>query len=281
MLFHAVKYWRIDISRSNQIVPICNKGPESIRHLLFVCPVAIQVWKLLGVWDVIQRGLAMNTCGEVMLDYLLSLPDDHIHVLGLPKLRETVATCCWYLWWERRKITHGGDPQTAPQINLVVRSLAENFIVANSPRPRVHLGGWMRPRTGYVKLNVDASFDQDLLEGSAGAVIRDHKGKFIAAANEKLRVCYDAFTAEAIAIRFGLNLARTTGCSKVEVNSDNSDVVEALREGYSALVASAIFDDCYFMSLEFSHIVYEHYFRENNKVAHELASLARFNPPDV
>ena len=46
-------------------------------------------------------------------------------------------------------------------------------------------------------------------------------------------------------------------------------------------MANAIFDDCYFMSLDFSHIVFEHCYRENNKVAHELARLARFTPPNV
>jgi len=40
--------------------------------------------------------------------------------------------------------------------------------------------------TDYVKLNMDASFDHDLLEDLVGAVIRDHSGKFIAVANEKL-----------------------------------------------------------------------------------------------
>jgi len=35
------------------------------------------------------------------------------------------------------------------------------------------------------------------------------------------------------------------------------------------------------MSLDFSHIVFEHCFREKNTVAHELARLARFTPPDV
>ena len=78
-----------------------------------------------------------------------------------------------------------------------------------------------------------------------------------------------------------MNLARTTGCSKIEINSDRMEVVEALKEGYSSSVASCIFDDCYFMSLDFSHIVFKHCYRENNKVAHELARLARFTPPDV
>ena len=35
------------------------------------------------------------------------------------------------------------------------------------------------------------------------------------------------------------------------------------------------------MSLDFTHIIYEHCCRENNKVAHELARVVKFNPPGV
>ena len=139
----------------------------------------------------------------------------------------------------------------------------------------------MRPRNGYVKLNVDAGFDHDSLEGSVGAIIRDHNGNFVAAANEKLNICYDAITVEAIAVRFGLNLARAAGCNKIELNSDSLEVINALKEGSSSSVASAIFDDCFFMSLDFTHIIFEHCCRDNNKVAHELARVVKFNPPGV
>ena len=71
-----------------------------------------------------------------------------------------------------------------------------------------------------MKLNVDAGFDEDKLEGSVDATIRDHNGKFIEAANEKMSVCFDAFTPEGTAVRFGLNLARTVGCNKLELESD-------------------------------------------------------------
>ncbi|KAI4963568.1 hypothetical protein ZWY2020_011359 [Hordeum vulgare] len=104
---------------------------------------------------------------------------------------------------------------------------------------------------------------------------------FIAVVNEKLEICHDAFTVEAIAVMFDLNLARTAGCSWIKVNSDNVEVISALKEGYSSSVATTIFDDCYFLSFDFDHIVFEHCYRENNKVAHELARLARFTPPDV
>ena len=36
-----------------------------------------------------------------------------------------------------------------------------------------------------MKLNMDAGFDNDLLEGTVGAVLRDHKGKFVAPRKKK------------------------------------------------------------------------------------------------
>lgn len=94
------------------------------------------------------------------------------------------------------------------------------------------------------------------LQGIIGEVLRDHDGKFIAAVNEKSEFCFDAFMAEALALRFGLNFARTVECNKVEVNSDNVNVITTMHNGVSSSVASAIFDDCYFMSLKFTHIIF-------------------------
>ncbi|KAE8809873.1 hypothetical protein D1007_13465 [Hordeum vulgare] len=141
-------------------------------------------------------------------------------------------------------------------INLAARALAANLIVASSSKPKIRVGGWKKPRNDSVKLIVDAGFDHDSLEGSVGVVIRDHNDKFIAVANEKIEICYDAFIAEAIAVRFGLNLGRRVGCSRIEVNSDNVKVISTLNEGYSSSVAGTIFDDSYFLSLDFNHIVF-------------------------
>ena len=38
-------------------------------------------------------------------------------------------------------------------------------------------GGWIRPPLLFVKLNVDASFNQDLLRGTADAVLRSVRRK--------------------------------------------------------------------------------------------------------
>ena len=86
----------------------------------------------------------------------------------------------------------------------------------------------------------------DTLLWPVGAVIRDHHGKFIVAANEKTDLCFDSFTTQAIAVRFGMNLTCIVGCSKIQVNSGSVEVVAALIDGYPSSVAFGIFDDCYF-----------------------------------
>ena len=61
---------------------------------------------------------------------------------------------------------------------------------------------------GFVKLNADASFDQDLLRGMTGMVLRDHKGNFIAGGDGKIEGCADILAAKALTLRFGLALVQ-------------------------------------------------------------------------
>ena len=86
------------------------------------------------------------------------------------------------------------------------RAITTNYVIAQSSTNKIE--GWTRPPLGFVKLNVDASFDQDMLRGTAGAVLRDDKGRFIVGGNWKMDWCADVLTAEAMALRFGLLLAQ-------------------------------------------------------------------------
>jgi hypothetical protein len=44
-------------------------------------------------------------------------------------------------------------------------------IAAYSPKPKLRRDGWTKSLQIFVKLNVDASFDADVLRGTTGAVI--------------------------------------------------------------------------------------------------------------
>ena len=54
-----------------------------------------------------------------------------------------------------------------------------------------------------------------------------------------------------------------------------------MKDGISFSVDGAIFNECYFMALDFTHVIYERCSREANVVAHKLASLARPSSPSI
>ena len=81
-----------------------------------------------------------------------------------------------------------------------------------------------------------------------------------------------------MALRFGLLLAQRAGCNRLHVNSDNIEVINIMKNGgQSAGAAAAVFDDCYFLACDFPFTRFEHCNREANKVAHELARLAKIS----
>ena len=92
-----------------------------------------------------------------------------------------------------------------------MRAMAENFVIACDPKAVLKKDGWRKPPNGFVKLNVDAAFDYDTLHGTMGAVIRDDRGHFIVSGNKLIESCYDPLCAEALALKFGLQLSSSVG----------------------------------------------------------------------
>ena len=74
-------------------------------------------------------------------------------------------------------------------------------------------GGWSCPPVGFIKLNVDVSFDHDLFRDTMGAVLIDDKGRFIDGGNGKIDWCAYVLIAEALALKLGLSLEQRTGCN--------------------------------------------------------------------
>ena len=173
---------------------------------------------------------------------------------------------------------HKEITQNATQISMGIIALTYNFVNASSSKVSMKKGGWLCLPRGFVKLNVDASFDQDMLKGTTGAVLRDDKGRFIAGGNGKIDHCADVLMTEVLALKFGLTLAQRAGCNRLIINSDNLEVIETMQDGGQSTGATAvIFYDCFHYACDFIRTRFEHCNREANKVAHELVRLARFS----
>lgn len=88
----------------------------------------------------------------------------------------------------RRQIVNGKPVQEPEQSAMSIRVLSSSLSVLSSQHPKASIErhSWVCPPSGLVKLNVDAFFDWGSPSGSMGAVIRDDKGHFIAAAGQHI-----------------------------------------------------------------------------------------------
>uniref|UniRef100_A0A453I2K8 RNase H type-1 domain-containing protein n=1 Tax=Aegilops tauschii subsp. strangulata TaxID=200361 RepID=A0A453I2K8_AEGTS len=68
------------------------------------------------------------------------------------------------------------------------------------------------------------------------------------------------------------------GCNRLVVNSDNMEVIDTMKNGGQSVGTSEeVLDDCYFIACDFPLVRFEHCNREANKVAYEVARLAKFS----
>lgn len=252
--------------------PVCQNGAENIKHVFFTCDRAKAVWRSIGIWDKIRGLLEANQPESVMLEGIINR-GDQIHTLNLG-FAELLLTGGWYLWWERRQLTHGETVQTPSRSGLAITSLTKNYKLAMKKDAKIKQG-WKKPREGYISLNIDAAFDEDNGCGSTGAIIRDGFRGMIAASNTFIPYLVDAPMAEAFALKEVLMLAQHIGGNRLIVQSDCLEVVQIMENGgFTANSAAAIYDECSIVWNGFQEISIEHLSREANNVAHALARQA-------
>ena len=102
--------------------PECRWEPDSIRRFLFECPRSVEVWRQLGLYERVKKNCTKYKSGEEVMHELLHVEDTEFYILGLPKMREMVATAAWYLWFEHHKVYHGEEIQTSTRIPSCTRT---------------------------------------------------------------------------------------------------------------------------------------------------------------
>ena len=239
--------------------------------------------------DAISQVCTFEREGGPILETLMRDRSAKAPLLPSVDRNDLVATAIWYVWWERRKVTHGESVQVPARTAQAISNLSLNYSRAKKKNSGIRRHGWTRPRDGYVKLNVDAGFNYDTGTGGTGAVLRNDRGFFLAASNYGIAFVSDPATAEAQTLRDGLLLTGQVGCKRIEVNSDCAEVIDMMKEGGNSLgPAAAIYEECTLLCRNFTEVVFSHSPREANMAAHVLASRGEGNqsivwlddPPD-
>ena len=256
--------------------PACHTNCEDIRHDLFECDQAKEIWRILGIADMINLVLASYRSGSEAVAEFIMRPK-LIKELNHIGLAELILTGGWHIWWQRRKLVHGEPVQNPTRAALSIATLTTNFrrAVKKLSKNSKKEDGWKRPPGGEILLNVDASYKPEVGSGSTGAIIRDSSGSFIGARVNFFEHMADAATAEVTALKEGLILAQSLGCNRIRIHADCLEVVETMRQGgFTATISSPIYDDCILMWQDFVSISLDHCNREANCVADILARVA-------
>jgi hypothetical protein len=157
------------------ICPVCNGEAEDLLHMIFKYQGACSIWKELGLDNIVSHAMIANQHGSAVLEDLISAHRGSPQGYSSIKINDLVAIAAWYVWWMRRRITHGEQIPPIARCAMSIRSLASNFARSGSTSTVAKMT-WTKPWINFLKLNVDATFHADSQTGAVGAFLRDRQG---------------------------------------------------------------------------------------------------------
>lgn len=256
------------VGRFVDVSPFCKRCGdelETTEHALRDCGWVRQFWENEALFrPTTMDGSMEEWVGEVMQQ----------------STREQVAmfaTSLWYLWFWRNQLQFSGRYTTHAQLALSVEVQRSDFARATQRRPpreersRADNDGWRPPDGGGYKLNCDATV-RDGGEVAIARVVRDCRGRVVWCFAKRGSAAWDVPTAEAMAVKRGLRLAKEQGWDGLIVETDAQMVVKAVRApDVSLSYFGNLISDIVCFSGSFNSVSFVWTRRTGNVLAHRLA----------
>ena len=166
---------------SNTSCPSCDQASETICHVLFSCPTAVEAWRLAGI----QPPPAGSSQSSVFLNL-------HYMVAGYKQQRsdrDNLKAFPWILWnlWKGRNALVFENIRVTPN-STVVKALEEAEIWYQAQQPdqntsmekkstNASLGIWEKPPSDMVKCNVGMAWVDTGTMSGASWIARDCHGQ--------------------------------------------------------------------------------------------------------
>ncbi|XP_057423749.1 uncharacterized protein LOC130717521 [Lotus japonicus] len=257
---------------TDSICPLCGDDDETLVHAFFGCSEVAPVWFSSPLF-MDFRHVPDNFSLVQWLSQILKEGDDW--------LADSVFTLLWAIWERRNKwcFDHQWYPfdfvlRRASSLASVGFTVGDEGSVLHGQRREGGNATWRPPQSGIIKVNVDASVSAGSLMGY-GYIARNSRGEVLATAAAKWPTASTVALAEAMALRWALQLSLDLGFFAVDVEIDSKMVVDAWSNhsrqcSYLALVVS----DSVFISQSFHSFSLAHVLRASNMAADFLAKFA-------
>lgn len=184
----------------------------------------------------------------------------------------------WSIWYNRNQVAFESKCQIPDQIWRFASSFLQDYkgaLVALNTNPAEKSNRWTPLPPGVVKINVDGTTFEDGRNSSVRAVIRDSCGAIIAACGKFLQGQFSATEVEALAVESGILLARDMNLTRIIFKSDAISIVNGINENFKEGSIGHLFQGIIALLSSFTSWKVNHVKRDYDRVAHEVAHLAR------
>ena len=147
---------------------------------------------------------------------------------------ETFFVAAWAIWYNRNQIVFEYTCQLPYQIwNFAMDYLKD--VHGNRRSQLLHRtvesGKWETPPRGAFKINVDGATSEQGRNSGVGVVIRDFRGKVIAACSKYLAGLFSMMEVELLVVKTGILLAKELKISNIIIESDALAVIQSVEKG--------------------------------------------------
>ena len=282
-------------SRGLFLDPTCElwgESPESILHTLRDCKVAKSIWKDLGIEEGNLEFFGPNldawlktNCGRTSMYLRPHLP----WKILFPQV-------VWTLWLYRNKAIFQTKKIEVGTSACCIKKEVEFYAIVpngpNKPRQMQVQVRWLKPPSGWTKLNIDGSVLGSPMKAGGGGVLRSSDGEWVASFMRKLGNM-SSIVAKLWALKDGLNVAKQLGIENICIEMDAVFIVHLVSSpSVVNLMLEPLLTDCRNLIKTFPNHMVTHVFKEANGCVDCLARMGAnlnhdfdvhllYNPLDV
>jgi ribonuclease HI len=248
--------------------PVCWQLDEDGGHYFFKCKLVKRCWRSLNLEDARLQLSSLSLAAEVVSTILNKKEEE----------KALIAHVLWG-WWKARNKASAREQTPPPEtVGAQAQEMTATLLFTmkqQSPRTEevITKKRWQPPRVDVLKINTDGAFYAKEKRGAWGCVVRDSSGHGVLAGSGCLPAVTDALAAEGEACIAALMAAMDMGISQVIIETDSTNLVQALLSGsFDQAPSGAIFQELRLV-LELHFVVkgIYHVPRSCNTCAHELA----------
>lgn len=239
---------------------------ESASHIFVSCRFARRCWDLIG-----------NSTYQLASTFLDWLEYNFSNLADRDLCR--VISICWKIWDARNEKTWNRVIISAEAVVHGATSFLHEWQTINSTTRRHAMnsnqdGNWVKPPTGWMKLNVDAALDTVNRKLGFGFVLRDEHGVFIAAKEIPKSGALKPDEAEVMGVKEALKWLKENHIDGVQIETDCMKITNNIKHQALSTYFDLLLNDVKEIAKSFSRLSFLFAKRSANKVAHLLAREA-------